>query len=243
MAIEKQINKPLKTADDALKFIEQNFNVKGSVDFSDVLNNLVKASKQLDIKQGSKAAELASSLSKITILSSPNDYIKKFDRLGNFNLTEVKEAYKAADEIINDINVARRWLASYQNWLLGSQGYLATDHEKLVRLGLAILGRAVELCPKDTGFLRSSAVMVDLGTSVVIAFTAPYASYVHENLNISHPIHGDRNCGGRAKFLEIATQEFFPNKQVWTDVTGYGGIEVSISLSPDKVVYRHYGSR
>ena len=76
---------------------------------------------------------------------------------------------------------------------------------------------------------------------IIVTFTAPYASYVHENLEIAHPHHGGRNCGGRAKFLEIALQEFFPNKTVWTEILGHEGIYVKIEMNDLEVEYGHYG--
>jgi hypothetical protein len=42
---------------------------------------------------------------------------------------------------------------------------------------------------------------------VSVVYTAPYAVYVHENLEIEHPQHGERNCGGQAKFLEQPLRE------------------------------------
>lgn len=40
--------------------------------------------------------------------------------------------------------------------------------------------------------------------AVRVGYKAPYAIYVHENLQISHPKHGDRSCGGGARFLARA---------------------------------------
>jgi hypothetical protein len=42
---------------------------------------------------------------------------------------------------------------------------------------------------------------------MVVGYSAPYAIYVHENLEINHPQHGDRSCGGQAKFLEQPMRE------------------------------------
>ena len=41
-----------------------------------------------------------------------------------------------------------------------------------------------------------------------VVYTAPYAVYVHEDLEMNHPIHaGGRDCGGEAKFLERPMRE------------------------------------
>jgi hypothetical protein len=66
-----------------------------------------------------------------------------------------------------------------------------------------IMTRAKELCPVDTGALRASghvqAPVDDAGgVSVELGFggpAAPYAVYVHENLDAHHTV-------GQAKFLE-----------------------------------------
>lgn len=49
----------------------------------------------------------------------------------------------------------------------------------------------------------------------MVGYRAPYAIYVHENLEIDHPLHVDgsgsvRDCGGQAKFLEIPAREMLP---------------------------------
>ena len=41
----------------------------------------------------------------------------------------------------------------------------------------------------------------------IVGYSAPYALKIHEDLNISHPIHGDRDCHGQAKFLETAARK------------------------------------
>lgn len=50
----------------------------------------------------------------------------------------------------------------------------------------------------------------------MVGYRAPYAIYVHENLEIDHPIHVDgsgsvRDCKGQAKFLEIPAREMIPH--------------------------------
>lgn len=242
MAGVKDINKKLtQPVDSYLRFVQQAFNTD-DVNF----NNLVK---QLDMLAKSrqphyeKAANLRDRLIKITILREPNKY-KKFDKLGDFNLSDsgLREVYKVSDDIIKDINVARDWIDSYKMFnRLTSSVNLQGLHSELILLGKSILGRAIELCPMKTGRLRQSGVLLDFGTYIVIAFTAPYATYVHENMEIAHPNHSSNpNCGGRAKFLEIALQEFFPDRQVWTEIHGYNGVMCKISINPLLLEYSHY---
>ena len=49
----------------------------------------------------------------------------------------------------------------------------------------------------------------------IVGYRAPYAIYVHENMEIDHPVHVDgsgsvRDCGGQAKFLEIPARDMIP---------------------------------
>jgi len=49
-----------------------------------------------------------------------------------------------------------------------------------------------------------------------VGYKAPHAIYVHENMEIDHPLHADgsgsvRDCGGQAKFLEIPARAMLPN--------------------------------
>ena len=242
MAGIKDINKKItQPVDSYLKFVQQSFNT-GSVNFLDILKQLDAFAKSKQT-YSNEAATLRDRLDTIQILKDFSKY-KKFDKLGNFGLTNagLRETYRVADEIIKDIDVARDWLASYKRFsMLTSAISLQSLHSELIKLGQSILGRAVELTPMKTGTLRQSGVLFDFGTYIVIAFTAPYASYVHENMNISHPHHtSNTNCGGRAKFLEIALQEFFPDRQVWTEIHGYNGVMCKISINPLLLEYSHY---
>lgn len=244
--INEKITRPV---DEYLKFIQQNFNTS-DVSFADIIRNLEIASKQLGSgiddrsrKIAEQADRLRKEIDKVIILKDFNKY-KKFNSLGNFGLDNkgLINAYNVADDIIRDVQVARDWIDSYKKYseMAKTMNSVDTLHNELIMLGQSILGRAIELTPIDTGFLRKSGVLYDFGTYIIIAFTAPYATYVHENLEIAHPIHGDRNCGGRAKFLEIALQEFFPNRRVWTEIHGYSGVMAKIGINPLYLEYSHY---
>jgi hypothetical protein len=76
--------------------------------------------------------------------------------------------------------------------------------EELTDIGQDILTRSTSYVPVDTGFLRDSgSSVVEVTPSkirTVVRYTAPYAIYVHENLNAHHNV-------GQAKFLERAGKE------------------------------------
>jgi hypothetical protein len=68
-----------------------------------------------------------------------------------------------------------------------------------------LMERSLEVCPLDTGFLRSSIYKKNAGTflapDVQVGYSAPYAIYVHEDPEPLHPI-------GDYKFLEQPVKEY-----------------------------------
>lgn len=206
-----------------------------------------------------KANSLKNLVPSIKIISDPDKY-NKFDHLADainssdmFSRGGVTDIYKIQDDILDDIYVARDWLKSFQDYqrqlgvFLKSSGSVDVPslQKELFRLGQSILGRAEELAPYKTGELRRSGVLMvaDGGNQIIIGFVAPYATYVHENLEIKHPYHkSNPDCGGQAKFLEKALQEFFPDRSVWTDIMGVSGVSATISINPLLIEYRHWGS-
>lgn len=237
--IAKNTTRPL---DEYLKFVQQTFNTN-DVSFNDIIKQLENIAKT-DSVNYTEAIDLKNRLDLIPILKDINKY-KKFDKLGDFDFSDrgLRQVYKVSDDIIKDINTARNWIRDYKRFssLLNKVGMQGL-HTELLAVGKTILGRAVELCPMKTGTLRKSGILLDFGTYIVISFTAPYATYVHENMEIAHPIHGGRDCGGRAKFLEIAVQEVFPDRQVWVEHLGTNDVSVKISINPLLIEYSHYGS-
>ena len=238
--IAKNTTRPL---DEYLKFVQQTFNTN-DVSFNDIIKQLEYIAKT-DSVNYAEAVDLKNRLDLIHILKDINKY-KKFDKLGDFDFSDrgLRQVYKVSDDIIKDINTARHWIRDYQRFssLLSKVGMQGL-HTELLALGKTILGRAVELCPMKTGTLRKSGILLDFGTYVIISFTAPYATYVHENMEIAHPNHSSNpDCGGRAKFLEIAVQEVFPDRQVWVEHLGTNDVSVKISINPLLIEYSHYGS-
>ena len=237
--IAKNTTRPL---DEYLKFVQQSFNTS-DVSFNDIIKQLENIAKT-DSVNYTEAIDLKNRLDLIPILKDINKY-KKFDKLGDFDFSDrgLRQVYKVSDDIIKDINTARNWIRDYKRFssLLDKVGIQGL-HTELLAVGKTILGRAVELCPMKTGTLRKSGILLDFGTYIIISFTAPYATYVHENMEIAHPIHGGRDCGGRAKFLEIAVQEVFPDRQVWVEHLGTNDVSVKISINPLLIEYSHYGS-
>ena len=177
--IAKNTTRPL---DDYLKFVQQSFNTN-DVSFNDIIKQLEYIAKT-DSVNYAEAVDLKNRLDLIHILKDINKY-KKFDKLGDFDFSDrgLRQVYKVSDDIIKDINTARNWIRDYQRFssLLSKVGIQGL-HTELLVLGKTILGRAVELCPMKTGTLRKSGILLDFGTYIVISFTAPYATSVHENM-------------------------------------------------------------
>ena len=77
-------------------------------------------------------------------------------------------------------------------------------HVGLSLAGEALLGWSQDLVPVDKGVLHDSGYVLVEGegydTIVDVGYTAHYAIYVHENLNVHHP-------NGQAKYLEQPANE------------------------------------
>lgn len=147
----------------------------------------------------------------------------------NLNQGNLRQVIRMADDLIFDIKNTRDWLNKYKAI---TKNYYFNSQDKLEMLGKAILGRAIELCPIDTGLLRTSGTLIVGNGFIVIVFTAPYASYVHENMEVYHPV-------GRAKFLELALSEFIPDKTTWVEIHGESMVYARIDLALN-VKYKHY---
>lgn len=197
-----------------------------SADYS-VIESVLTTIKNSNIKRNNISPRADELLNSATDIVKGEDWFKGID----INLGNIKQTYIALDNLIKDIRTSINWLLTYIKLTRDTKSTISEIkdlHEQLINLGKAILGRAIQLTPIDTGFLRSSGVVIDLGDAIVIAFVAPYALYVHENLQAHHNV-------GRAKFLEVAVQEFFPTKRVWTE--SYNTDGVAITLTVDALQY------
>ena len=159
-------------------------------------------------------------------------WYNRFNRLANaigYDMT-VTDVYKLTDDIIYDIGNTRDWILDFKS--LVTVDHASTDMGQLVALGQAILGRATQLCPIETGRLRASGKLLVFDDYIIIYFDCPYGVYVHDNLNAHHNI-------GQAKFLYSAMQQMMPNRQVQVEYVGEDIIWCSISLKR-AIKYGHY---
>lgn len=131
-----------------------------------------------------------------------------------YDLKNVKNWAKEVENIVRNAEVKyeaqvreleRHQIIERPQWLLSI--------EQLEKIGKAILGRSTELCPIETGFLRSSGKLYVSSVDIRIIYECPYGAFVHDNPNVNHAI-------GQYHFLVDAAQEILPNISVWTETTG-----------------------
>lgn len=219
-----------KGADKVLEILQKSFNTDSS-GYYGIVNNLdyIKELSKNNSRIG-KSNKIALSKLQVTVkdinILKDGELFNRVDILtGDYDGT----AIKATDLLINDIKTARNWLSAYNRIIRElnldsvSSRKEIVDLTSLEMLGRAILGRAIELCPKDTGNLRRSGFVQVTNNSVIVGFSAPYSIYVHENMNCYFRV-------GRAKFLEIALSEFLGNSVTWVDTEG-GRIFAEIGVS------------
>lgn len=167
------------------------------------------------------------------ILDKVNDITDEIARqVNNFGHLNITKIISMSDSIVDDLEATRDWMNAYKSFIRKLGRTKFNNIEALVAVGKAILGRAIELCPYKTGLLRKSGILLVYKDYIEIVFTAPYATYAHENMENNHPY-------GRAKFLELALQEFFPNKSVWVEIHGESIVYARISINYD-ITYKHY---
>lgn len=227
------------------------FNTEGgnSVDFGKISKDLSKIvvgfnndtkDLQLDIATKNNVQNIKSKLNKLSNTKSEIKVLdekiltKRFEEITDkldLRATSINKAIRATKELVYDLESAREWNKELQKVLKNMQQLQLGSMAALIEIGKAILGKAVELCPIDTGLLRSSGSLLVFDDYIEIVFSAPYATYVHENLNNYHSI-------GQAKFLELALQEFMPNKDVWVEFEGTDMVYAKLGIDKS-VLYKH----
>lgn len=241
-----QINNGLREADKYLALMQNSFNITNK-SYKDIIYTLDIASEIVgnDSKKRKEALDLKRDIQTSSVIKMIDDELAltRFDSIMSnldINTSSITDVIKANELLIKDINTSRNWLDKYNKFLKTINYSNKYSMKNLIVLGTAILGRSLELCPIDKGTLRRSAIMITTNNSIIIAYTAPYATYVHENMSINHKNHKDgHECGGEAKFLEKAGQEFIPDKTVWVDNGGFGDVRLEIDTSGN-INYYHY---
>lgn len=166
------------------------------------------------------------------------------DKFDTYNLDDLTKGIMLSKELIYDVKKAKtfaedgrkiveRAVKSFKKELKNKYKMMDKDSymlsmDQLINLGKTILGRATELCPIETGFLRSSGTLYVFKDYIKILYRCPYAVYVHENINATHPF-------GQAKFLETAAQEILTTKFVYIVIDDVSGEYANFE-------WIHYGS-
>lgn len=205
-----------------LKFIRDNFNLDSDRTLDDItetargrLSSIYNS--KVNRKDSLKAKELSSELGaiKITTTKDINNYVRDItSELLDVLPTNIGQAriFNITNDFINDLQETVDWLDKYREFMLNTSGIINIE-----ALGKAILLRAVELAPIDTGLLRKSGLLVTTNNSIEIIFSVPYAVYVHEDMDARHTT-------GRSKFLEVAVQEVFKDETIVIDILDNGAI-------------------
>ena len=154
------------------------------------------------------------------------------DKFDTYNLDDLTKGIMLSKELIYDVKKAKnfanegrkiidRAVKSFRKELKNKYKMMDKDSymlsmDQLISLGKTILGRSNELCPIETGFLRSSGTLYVFKDYIKILYRCPYAVYVHENVNKSHPF-------GQAKFLETAVQEILSTRPAYVAIETVSG--------------------
>lgn len=151
----------------------------------------------------------------LNLTSGSSDEFKKLIKVTNELITDIKKVKawaKSVEKIVNSAKIQHRGLGVSPSLQVEKSPWLLTI-EELTDIGKAILGRSTELCPIETGFLRSSGKVYVSSIDIRIIYECPYAAYVHDNPNAQHAVGTDH-------FLQKAAQEILPKIAVWTESTG-----------------------
>ena len=178
------------------------------------------------------------------LYKSTNKHI--LDKFNSYKLSGnsdgITKIIKTSLELMSDIRQRKAWmkeiegilkniekqqlerLKKLENTLNNKKDKHIVSITELEKIGRAILGRAIELCPIETGFLRQSGTLYVFGDYIKIIFECPYSLYVHENVNNYHAF-------GQAKFLETAAQEMLRNTSVWVESSNTGVLGNNMQLT------------
>lgn len=155
----------------------------------------------------------------------------------NTMLSDTKKSIKllgAARSQSRDIEKELQKLAEYRQ-------------KEIYKLATEVGGQAEILCPKHTGALVNSMRIEIFQFGFCIGFYMPYAAYVHENMEIIHPIHtfyGETyDCEGEAKFLWNALAQ--AGIEPYVKINSDGSIQafVRVDFNDNVVVFDCVGSR
>lgn len=153
------------------------------------------------------------------------------DKFNKYKVDSINDAIMLSKELIYDVKevkgftkeariIIKRAINSFKKEYKNKYRMMEKDNyllsmDQLEAIGMHILGRSTELCPIETGFLRSSGTLLVFKDYIKIVYRCPYAVYVHENINMTHPF-------GQAKFLETAAKEIL-DKPVYVVIDSVSG--------------------
>lgn len=122
-----------------------------------------------------------------------------------------------------------------------------TRRVEIYKLATEVGEQAQILCPKYSGALVNSMRIELFEYGFCIGFYMPYAAYIHENMEIIHPIHtfgGETyDCEGEAKYLWNALAQ--AGIEPYVEINPDGSIQafVRIDFDSNVVVFDCVGSK
>ena len=118
---------------------------------------------------------------------------------------------------------------------------------EIYNLATEIGEQAEILCPKHSGALVNSMKIELFEYGFCIGFYMPYAAYIHENMEIVHPIHTFKgetyDCEGEAKYLWNALAQ--AGIEPYVEINPDGSIQafVKVDFDANVVVFDCVGSK
>lgn len=155
----------------------------------------------------------------------------------NTMLSDTKKSIKLLDSVSSQSHALEQELQKLKESRRMEIHNLATE-----------IGEQAEiLCPKHSGALVNSMKIELFEYGFCIGFYMPYAAYVHENMEIVHPIHtfgGETyDCEGEAKYLWNALAQ--AGIEPYVEINPDGSIQafVKIDFDANVVVFDCVGSK
>lgn len=169
---------------------------------------------------------------------SPNaKALTKTKQTVNTMLSDTKKSIKLLESVSNQSRALEQELQKLKE----------SRRTEIYKLATEVGEQAEILCPKHSGALVNSMKIELFEYGFCIGFYMPYAAYIHENMEIVHPIHtfnGETyDCEGEAKYLWNALAQ--AGVEPYVEINPDGSIQafVRIDFDANVVVFDCVGSK
>ena len=253
MIIYDQVSGAEETAPSIIDgFLEQIINRGPSKQVIDVLNSIYRSRSRSPtlIKYTSTYRDYSQSISELYNRSLQlKDQAKALAQ--SLNAKALAETKQTVNTMLSDIKKSIKLFgeARAQSRALKKelQKLKESRRTEIYNIATEIGEQAEILCPKHSGALVNSMKIELFEYGFCIGFYMPYAAYVHENMEIVHPIHtfdGETyDCEGEAKYLWNALAQ--AGIEPYVEINPDGSIQafVKIDFDANVVVFDCVGSK